>query len=169
MKIKDGIIAFAALVILGTLGYVWLSPTGVQQAPDIKLTAMDSRELQLSELRGRPVLVTFWATTCPSCVQEIPHLAQLYRDLNPKGLEIIGVSMYYDPPSQVAEMIKRRNIPYPVVNDVQQKVVRAFRMQRMVTPTSYLIAPDGRIVLQKTGFLDMDKLRHQIEKMLAKA
>lgn len=169
MRLKDGITAALALGILAVLGIVWLSPTGTKQAPELTVTTTQSQEIRLADLRGRPVLVTFWATTCTSCVKEIPHLIDLYRELGPKGLEIIGVSMYYDPPIQVVEMIKRRGIPYPIVADVQKKVLRAFALERAITPTTFLIAPDGRIVLQKTGLLDMEHLRAQIRSMLERA
>lgn len=166
MRFKETVTTIAALTIVGLLAFVWLSPPGTKQAPDISMTTTESREIRLAELRGRPVLVTFWATTCASCVKEIPHLIELYRELNDQGLEIIGVAMYYDPPIQVVEMIKRREIPYPVVTDVQKKVLRAFELERAITPTTFLIAPDGRIVLQKTGLLDMKRLRARIRKML---
>ncbi len=169
MHTKDGITAALALAILGVLGLVWLSPAGGKQAPELTMTTTESRDIRLADLRGRPVLVTFWATTCASCVKEIPHLIDLYRELGPKGLEIIGVSMYYDPPTQVVEMIKRRDIPYPIVADVQKMVLRAFALERAITPTTFLIAPDGRIVLQKTGLLDMERLRAQIRNMLERA
>lgn len=167
MKLKEILIATAALGILGALTFVWLSPTGVP-APNIRMVTTQNQVIRLAELRGHPVLVTFWATTCPTCVAEIPHISRLYRRFGPKGLHVIGVSMYYDPPSQVVKMIKRRDIPYPVVTDVTKKIVQAFHMQRIVTPTSYLIAPNGRIVLQKVGFLDMNSLRARIQRMLAR-
>ena len=96
----------------------------------------------------------------------MPHLIELYRELHPRGLEVIGVSMYYDPPIQVVEMIKRRNIPYPVVMDLDRKILTAFGMQTPLTPTTFLISPDGRIVLQKSGIIDMQHLRRDIENML---
>jgi peroxiredoxin len=156
------------VAVLGTAAYLWLAPHPARWAPDIRLRTTARRQLDLAALRGRPVLVTFWATTCPSCLEEIPGLSRLYRDLNPKGLEVIGVSMYYDPPNRVEQMISRRHIPYPVVNDINQRVARAFGMRRMITPTSYLIAPSGRIVLRRVGSLDLDKLRGEIERMLEK-
>jgi thiol-disulfide isomerase/thioredoxin len=111
------------------------------------------------------VLVTFWATTCPSCIEEMPHLIELYRELNPKGLEIIGVAMVYDPPAQVRAMAEQRQIPYPIVLDSEERIAREFDNVR-VTPTTVLISPEGRIVHYRLGFLDMPKLRDTIEAML---
>lgn len=166
MKLKDTLIALSILMGVGILLYVWLSPGGSRQAPDIHFTSMDKQEISIKALRGKPILVNFWATTCTTCMKEIPELARLYRDLNHKGLEVIGVSMYYDPPSQVVEMVKLRDIPYPIVNDVQKQLMHAFRMQRAITPTTYLISPEGKIVFQRAGLLDMQQLRAQIESML---
>lgn len=168
MKAKDGIIALVLVAVLSTGAYLWFSPAGVRWAPDIRVRTTERRELDLTALRGRPVLVTFWATTCPGCLKEIPGLSRLYRDLNPKGLEVIGVSMYYDPPNRVEQMISKRHIPYPVVNDINQRVAKAFGMQRMITPTSFLIAPSGRIILHRTGPLDLHRLRAEIERILEK-
>ncbi|MEJ2761765.1 MAG: TlpA disulfide reductase family protein [Gammaproteobacteria bacterium] len=168
MRARDGIIAVVLAAVLGTAAYLWFSPPRVRWAPDIRVHTTERHQLDLAALRGRPVLVTFWATTCPSCLEEIPGLSRLYRDLNPKGLEVIGVSMYYDPPNRVEQMISKRHIPYPVVNDINQRVARAFGMRRMVTPTSFLIAPSGRIVLHRVGLLDLHRLRSEIERMIEK-
>ena len=121
--------------------------------------------LTLKQLRGKPVLVTFWATTCPTCIQEMPHLIELYRDLNPKGLEMIGVAMSYDPPEQVRALAQQRQIPYPIVLDTQARIAREFDNVRL-TPTSVLISPEGRIVQYRLGLLDLPQLRETIQKML---
>ena len=109
------------------------------------------------------MLVTFWATTCSSCVREIPHLIRLYDELAPQGLEIIGIAMDYDPPNRVLAMRKARNMPYPVALDIHADAARAFGNVRL-TPTSFLIAPDGRIAYRKIGRMDMARLREDIRR-----
>jgi len=167
MKIKDILIIVFALALVGGLALLWLAPAGLQTVPDISFTTLDGTELDTSELKGRPLLVNFWATTCPGCVKEMPHLAELYRELNPKGLEIIGVAMAYDPPNQVIALTKARKIPYPIALDIRNEAAKAFGDIRL-TPTSFLIAPDGRVVHQKIGELDMDKVRALVIDMLPK-
>lgn len=166
MKIKDLSIAAFALLLIGGLAWLWLAPAGLQQVPEISFTTIDGRKLSTTELRGRPVLVNFWATTCPGCVKEMPHLVKLYEELNPRGFEIIGVAMAYDPPNQVIALSKARGINYPIVLDIQNEAAMAFGDVRL-TPTSFLIAPDGRVVHQKIGELDMNKMRTLIVDMLA--
>ena len=118
------------------------------------------------ELRGKPVLVNFWATTCPGCIKEMPHLVKLYNELSPSGLEVIGIAMSYDPPNQVIALADRRKIPYPIALDIKGEAAQAFGDVRL-TPSNFLIAPDGRVVHQKIGEMDMDKVRSMILNMLA--
>lgn len=162
---KETVIASITLVVILTVAAVWLMPGGTRQAPPLAGETLDGRTLTLEQLRGKPVLVTFWATTCPSCIEEIPHLTALYRELNPKGLEIIGVAMAYDPPEQVRALAKQRQIPYPIVLDRQERIAQAFDQVRL-TPTTVLISPEGRIVQYQLGLLDMNMLRQTIERML---
>ena len=168
MKLKETLLSLFAAALLGTLAWVWLAPTGLKDSPDITLLTIDGEELRLASLRGQPLLLTFWATSCPGCIREMPHLIELYEELSPQGLEIIGVAMSYDKPSHVLSMRKARNIPYPVALDIHGAAAQAFGNVRL-TPTSFLIAPDGRIVFQKLGEMDMSKLRNNILAMLKQA
>jgi peroxiredoxin len=157
-----------AVALLGALGYLWLAPAGLKSSPDINVTGIDGNELHLSDYRGRPLLVTFWATTCPGCIREMPHLIELYEELSPQGLEIIGIAMDYDPPNHVLAMRDAKQIPYPVALDLNAEAARAFGNVRL-TPTSFLIAPDGHIAFRKIGEMNMDRLRRDILGMLQQA
>jgi peroxiredoxin len=165
MKLKESLITLFALALLVTLGYLWLAPAGLKNSPDISVMTITGEELQLASYRGKPLLVTFWATTCPGCIREMPQLIELYDELQPQGLEIIGIAMNYDPPNRVLAMSKARAIPYPIALDIQADAARAFGDVRL-TPTTFLIAPDGRIVLQKIGEMNMEKIRQDIIGML---
>jgi len=158
---------FAAVLLL-TLGWLWLAPAGLKTSPDISLLDIDGNELRLADYRGKPLLVTFWATTCTGCIRELPHLIELYRELAPHGLEIIGIAMDYDPPNHVLAMRDARQIPYPIVLDIHADAARAFGDVR-ATPTTFLIAPDGHVVYRKSGELSMDKLREDILGLLQQA
>lgn len=160
-KIKDLIIAACGFTLLAVLAYVWLSPGGLKPAPDIALTTLEGRTLHLAELRGHPLLVTFWATTCPGCMKEMPHLITLHKELAPRGLEIIGVAMHYDPINDVRALVERRQVPYLIAHDTQAQAAHAFGDVRL-TPTTFLIAPDGRILQQTIGELDLRALRTRV-------
>lgn len=166
MKHRYIILALFATGLLVTLVYRWYGSAGIQHSPDISLVTIKGEQLQLASYRGRPLLVTFWATTCPGCIKEMPHLIELYEEMQPLGLEIIGIAMDYDPPNLVIAMTEERAIPYPIALDIQADAARAFGNVRL-TPTSFLIAPDGRIAYRKTGVLDMDRIRQDIRAMLA--
>ncbi len=165
MKTKDVLFGIFALLLVGALAYVWLSPSGLKQAPAVTMRSLDGTELNTTALRGKPLLVTFWATSCTGCVKEIPHLIDLYKEFSPEGFQIIAVAMDYDPPNHVIAMQKGRQIPYPIVLDIDGSTAKAFGDVRL-TPTSFLIAADGRIVKQRIGELDMTDLRNQVRALL---
>lgn len=125
--------------------------------PDISQTTYTlttGKKLRMSELNNRPVIVTFWATSCAACIKEIPDLIQLYQSYSSAGLEIIAIAMPYDRPDHVLEFVKKHRLPYRVSLDVEAKLVRAFGNVR-VTPNNFLIDPDGKISHQQIGILDI--------------
>lgn len=164
---------FFILLLVGIGGGMWLfkykygEPIshGSRWAPDVSLNIVDGRTLRLAQLRGHPVLVSFWATSCASCVEEIPELKALYRTLAPQGLEIVAVAMPYDPPNRVLEMRRRLQIPWPVALDLDGSVMHAFG-DVAATPASFLIDAQGRIVARHLGRHDMAQLRQQIGQLL---
>ncbi|HEY9199332.1 MAG TPA: TlpA disulfide reductase family protein [Gammaproteobacteria bacterium] len=164
MKIKDLLSGLFALLLMGALAYVWLSPQGLKEAPVLSVRTLDGNPVELTSLRGKPLLVTFWATSCTGCVKEIPHLIELYQEFAPQGLQMLAIAMSYDPPNHVVAMRDARKLPYPIVLDIDGNAARAFGDVRL-TPTSFLIAPDGRIVREKIGEMDMAEVRAQLRAM----
>ncbi len=167
MKTKDILIAFFAVLILGSIAYLWIAPSGAQQVPDITLQLIDGKKLKLSSLKGKPVLITFWATSCPGCIKEMPHLIELYNELHSKGLEIIGIAMPYDRPDYIMEMVKRKKVPYRIAFDLKGDAVRAFGKVSL-TPTTFLIDNNGKIVKKKIGEMKMDVWKNRITSILNK-
>lgn len=165
MKSKDIAIAAFVSLLLAALALLWFAPAGLRAAPDISLVTLTGEKIALRDLRGQPVLVTFWATTCPGCIKEIPHLVELHEELAPKGLRIIGVAMSYDPPNQVMNLVNKRELPYTIALDLDGSAAKAFDDVRL-TPSSFLIAPDGRIVKHKIGEMDMQAVKNRILAML---
>ena len=165
MKPRIFLISLCAFTLVAVAGYLWLKAAGVEEAPDITVVTTSGERIPLAGMRGNPLLVTFWATTCSSCMEEMPHLIDLYRELSPRGLKVIGIAMYYDPPNRVLAVQKSRSIPYTIGLDIDAHAARAFGDVEL-TPTTFLIAPDGRVVYQKTGSMNMDRVRNDILGML---
>lgn len=165
MRLRDGLILLAVVAMVGAGAWIWSRPAGLSRAPEVMLTTLDGRQQRLSDLRGHPLLVTFWATTCPGCIKEMPELAALYRELAPQGLKIIGVAMSYDAISDVRALTERRQIPYLIAHDADGRLARAFGEVRL-TPTTFLIAADGRIMQQRIGETDIAQLRTTLVELL---
>ena len=133
--------------------------------PPISISTIDGRRFDPAVIEGRPVLVTFWSTTCLVCLKEMPDLESLYRRLSPRGFEIIAVSMPWDPPDEVVRLARARALPYPVALDVNGTIARAFG-DVSSTPTHVLIDPDGKVAFHRTGELDFAALDDRLQSML---
>ena len=138
-----------------------ISPVPVK-APDVTFTTITGKKIALKELRGKPVIVTFWATDCPACVKEIPDLIDLYRQYHQQGLEIIAVTMYYDPPNHVVNMTEAQQLPYDVALDLKAEHAHAFG-EVLLIPSTFLISPGGLIDLKITGAFDLAEMKTRIE------
>ncbi len=166
LKMKDKILAGFALVFIGLLIYLWFSPSGLSIAPELELTTIKGEKIQLSSLRGQPLLISFWATSCPGCIKEIPHLIKLHNKYATQGLKIIAISMPYDRPDYVMRMAKQKALPYTVAMDITKQAVKAFGGINL-TPTTFIIAANGTIVRKKIGELDIPAVEKQIQQLLA--
>lgn len=140
-------------------------PGPVRTAPSVVFTSLNGTEIAMDSLRGKPVIVNFWSTSCRVCLEEMPALFALYERFRPQGLEIIGITMPYDPPSRVIQMSKHRGIPYPVVVDLMGKHAAAFG-QVAVTPTTFVFAPDGTVAAYHFGKIHPDELQTLITSLL---
>ncbi len=136
-----------------------------QVTPDTTFSTITGKRITLHDLHGKPVIVTFWATDCASCLKEIPHFVELYQQYHARGLEVIAVAMPYNPPNRVLELSNSLHLPYDVALDMQSENALAFG-DVALTPTTFLIAPDGSIATQKIGMIDLDATKAQILAML---
>lgn len=96
----------------------------------------------------------------------MPHLIELYEEFRDRGFELIGVAMAYDPPNRVLELASQRRLPYSIALDLDSSLASAFGDVKL-TPTSFLIAPDGKIIRHKVGEMDIIDLRQRIEDLLS--
>ena len=165
-KITKTIILSFTLIV-GLLGWFWLSHSGLQQAPDVALQFIDGRKSELHDLATGALLVTFWATTCETCIKKTPELKALYNRLNPRGLELVAVAMAYDPPNRILAFSEDNDIPYPIALDLDGSVAKAFN-DVALTPTTFLISADMKIVTTTIGKLNIDDLEKEIVNLLEK-
>ena len=161
-KLSSKIFTLLVLALLGTLVYLTVFSDGLGQAPALKIQTAQGQTLNLAKPK-KPVLVNFWATSCPGCVMEMPHLAEMKKRLGDR-FELIAVSMVYDPQSQVQKFIQNHDYPFTYVMDSKGKIAKAFGGIQL-TPTSFLIAPNGKIVYQKIGELDFQQVEARIKQM----
>lgn len=153
-------------LIAGALAFFWLAPSdGLQAAPKLQATTIDGEQINSSDLKGKPYMVVFWATDCPGCIREIPHLNELYSDLSKDGFKVIGIAMPHDELPLIQTMRKEKSMNYDIVFDEDGMLAKAYGGVK-VTPTSFLVSPKGKIALQKMGQFQMDELREMIDGML---
>lgn len=163
MNIKStiSILVIAALIV--TAAWYWQTQT-VRTAPDVRFKTIKGETIRLAELRGKPTLVTFWATDCPGCIEEMPHLIDLHQQYSQTGLSIIAVAMHYDPPNHVLAMAESKQLPYSIALDPTSELAQAFGDVQL-TPTTFLIDRTGNIVMQKVGVFDLSDMQHRIEQL----
>jgi peroxiredoxin len=165
-RMKTNLWARSLLVLLLISLALWMARSKAYSfTPDTAFTTITGEHITLKALRGKPVLVTFWATNCGSCVKEIPRLITLYNQLHPQGLEIIAIAMAYDPPNRVVAMTNEQKLPYHVVLDITSEYARAFG-RVWATPTTLLIGTDGTVAKRVIGAFDLTDMQTRIEQLL---
>ena len=134
--------------------------------PDVSFTTLDGQSSRLSALRGKVVLVNFWATTCTTCVAEMPKLVDTHNKFAAQGFETLAIAMSYDPPDYVRNYAHNNALPFKVAVDASGEAAKGFDDVRL-TPTTFLIDKRGQVVQKFLGEPDFDKLHARIAQLLA--
>lgn len=158
-------LAAVVVVAVAAVGYV-LSAGGGKTAPDVTFVKLDGSRVSMQNLRGKVVLVNFWATSCVTCVKEMPDMVATYEKYKDQGLDFVAVAMSYDPPSYVVNFTETRKLPFIVVLDSQDEASRAFGDVRL-TPTTFVVDKSGKMIKRYIGEPDFTKLHELIEDALA--
>jgi peroxiredoxin len=137
-------------------------------APDISYSTLKGEKLTTADLHGKVVLVNFWATSCTTCVGEMPKITETYNKYATRGLEVIAVAMSYDPPNYVLNYAQSNKLPFKVALDPQGEIAQAFGAVR-VTPTTFIIDKKGGVVQQIIGEPDFAKLQLLLDKLLSQS
>ncbi len=167
MKPSRYVAAAAVALAIGVGAFLTFQSVGTREtAPDVAYTLLDGSYSRTAQLRGKVVLVNFWATSCTTCVKEMPHIVETYEKFKSRGYDTLAVAMSYDPPAYVANFAQTRKLPFGVAIDNTGEIARSFGEVRL-TPTSVLINKRGEIVKRYVGEPDFAALHALVEKLLA--
>ncbi len=139
--------------------------SGLKDAPEVRFSTVNGEVVSMSDLRGRVVLVNFWATSCAPCVREMPQLAATWRQYQARGFDTIAVAMDYDPPNLVVDFARRFDLPFRVAYDPRGEIALRFGKVRAV-PTSFLIGRRGEVLFRQQGEIDFTLLHAALEAAL---
>jgi peroxiredoxin len=156
----------ALLAILGVVLFFALSLLKREPAPAATFNTLKGEQLSTSSLRGKVVLVNFWATSCGSCIAEMPQMVGTFNKYREQGFELVAVAMSYDPPQYVQNYAETRQLPFTVALDNNGSNAKAFGNVQL-TPTAFLIDKDGNIMKRFVGVPDEAGLHRLIEKALS--
>jgi peroxiredoxin len=156
-------IAAAALIAAGAAFYVAGSNDA---APPSTFVLLDGSKKTTADLKGRVTLVNFWATSCVTCVAEMPRMVETFDKYHGKGYDMLAVAMSYDPPSYVVNFTETRKLPFKVAIDNTGAVAKAWGDVQL-TPTTFVVNKRGEIVKRYVGEPNFAELHQLIEKLLA--
>jgi peroxiredoxin len=162
------VISAAAVALALAVGVGVYLNTGVSAAPASTFVLLDGSKKSTEDLKGKVTLVNFWATSCVTCVGEMPKVIATYDKYKGRGYDTLAVAMSYDPPSYVVNFAETRKLPFQVAIDNTGAVAKAWGDVQL-TPTTYVVNKRGEIVKRYVGEPDFAELHKLIEKLLAEA
>lgn len=132
-------------------------------APDFSLETTDGQIIRLSELRGKTVVLNFWATWCPPCRTEMPTLERIAQEYADQDVILLGINLtFLDKAAEIPAFLTKYGITFPILLDREGQVARLYEIRAL--PTTFFIGPDGRIRSVVIGAISEVTLRIQIEK-----
>lgn len=158
--IRNTLIGFVVIIVAALL----FMPGKQTIATDLSFADIDGKSYQFSDYQGKPLLVIFWATDCPGCIQEMPELVALRHQYKDSDFAMLGVAMPHDKPNHIQAMRQQKQLPYTLTWDQSGEISKAFDNVR-VTPTHFLISAEGEIIMRKIGTMDMQALKQRLAMM----
>jgi peroxiredoxin len=160
------LVVLAVLLACAGAALAWRTLGAREAAPQVSYTLLDGTKSSTEAQRGKVLLVNFWATSCVTCVAEMPQIVATHDKFKPRGFETVAVAMQYDPPAYVSRFAQSRQLPFGVAIDNTGAIARAFGDVQM-TPTTFLIDKQGRVVKRYLGAPDFAALHALIGELLA--
>ena len=163
---RPAVITTTAAIALAATALLWRADVNAASAPAVSYTLLDGHKGNVESLRGKVVLVNFWATSCAVCVAEMPQITATHNKYKSRGFETLAVAMRLDAPASVAHFAQSRQLPFGVAIDNTGEIAERFGGVAL-TPTTVLIDRRGRIVKRYVGAPDFAALHGLVEELLA--
>ncbi|MBA4537542.1 redoxin domain-containing protein [Bacillus aquiflavi] len=137
-----------------------------KEAPNFELTTLNGEKVKLSDYRGKKVILNFWATWCPPCIAEMPHMQNFYENNKDQGIEIVAVNLTKSEKGEtnVADFSKKYSLTFDILLDKEGDI--GMQYQAFTIPTSYIIDQNGMIIKKIVGPMDepmMENLTKEID------
>jgi peroxiredoxin len=148
-----------ALIVVAIACVGFFAFRGQQRVPDATFTLLSGQKISTADLKGKVYLVNFWATSCTTCMHEMPQMIQTYNRFKGEGLEFVAVAMNYDAPMYVMNYAQTRQLPFKVAMDDGSAAQKFGNVQ--LTPTTFVVDRNGHILKRYVGepqFAELDKL-----------
>lgn len=168
MSRKTTTTVFTALAIAAALGigaFVYQG-TGQAAAPESRFVLLNGSTQTTADMKGKVTLVNFWATSCTTCVAEMPEIVKTYDKYKDRGYDTLAVAMHYDPPSYVVNFAQSRKLPFKVAIDNTGQIAKDWG-DIQLTPTTFVVNKQGQVVKRYVGAPNFDELHKLIDKLLA--
>jgi len=133
-------------------------------APDFELQMLDGKSLKLSGLRGKAVLLNFWATYCGPCKIEMPWFVELQKEYGPQGFQIVGVANDDASTEDIAKFAKEMGINYPILIG-KDSVSDSYKVS--VLPTTFFLDRDGKLIAREFGLVSRSVFVDHIKKAMS--
>ena len=167
MKTARPLVALMVMAVLAVGGYLVFQGFGRSETvPDVGYILLDGTRSSTTDLRGKVVLINFWATSCTTCVHEMPQIVATHEKFKQRGFETLAVAMSYDPPAYVINFAESRKLPFAVAIDNTGAIAKSFGNVEL-TPTSVLVNKRGEIVKRYVGEPDFAALHALVDKLLS--
>lgn len=158
-KVLLGVLVVATASVFYTNIFPKERVTHGKQA-DFTLNTVQGAEVNLASLKGKGIIVSFWATYCPPCEKELPYLDQAYKKYKQQGVEIIGVNVA-EPRIIVNKFLQQRNIEFPIALDWNGDVAEQYNV--LALPTTVVIDANGEVIDEIVGELTEQKIEQIIQ------
>jgi len=162
---KSRLPLLAVLLILAAIAIGAALTLRAQPAPVLSGQTISGAAIDPATLKGKPYLVNFWATSCVTCVKEMPDLVAVHQEFQARGYQTIAVAMSYDRSDYIAAFVRDRALPFMVVHDQNGAWAKAYG-DVAVTPTTFLVDRDGKIIKRNVGEPNFSELRKILSREL---